>query len=47
MFIYFVREKESVQTGEGQREREREIIPNGLHTHSTEPEEGLNLHLTT
>ena len=38
MFIYFERERERAQVGEGQRER----IPSRLHTVSTEPDVGFN-----
>ena len=41
MFIYFERERESAQMGEGQREKERQRIPSRFCAVSTEPDVGL------
>ena len=41
VYLFILRETETVQVGEGQREMERERIPNRLRTASTEPNAGL------
>ena len=43
LIYLFLSEIETVQAGEGQRERGRERIPSGLHAVSTELEVGLKL----
>ena len=42
-FILFLRETETAQVGERQRERGKERIPSRLHAASTEPNAGLEL----
>ena len=41
--LFVLREAETAQAGEGQRERARDRIPNRLHAVSTEPDPGLEL----
>ena len=42
-FYVFLRETETAQVGEGQRERGKERLPSRLHAASTEPNAGLEL----
>ena len=43
VYLFVLRETETVGVGEGQRERGRERIPSRLHTTSTEPDVGFEL----